>query len=354
MSLMYVLLGFWGIIEINKNKRFLFKSQANLEFHKKYSNQMHHLRDTNRWGDKKNGYLFSTIKEGFNKDNTILLQGDSWIESISEINSSTKILEDFSILSKFNIYNAGITSFAPSLMQIQYKILRKDFDINPKILIIYIDQTDIGDEFCRYRNNKIYSNSNELIRVKREKYSRATYDYSKLYFYSELNFASDLHKILKFPYKKFNYFIKRNFFQISQIKKHGYKNRNIGKCSFREIRKELLSQNLKSKEHFIETLNRYVNLLNNDDKLEKVIFVSFPHRGHLNSKYKTNVSSYIDEVLNLYDKRKIKHLNMSKLDFQEYKNKEIYKKNDIASHLKDNYHTSIFLKNILEEIKKDI
>ena len=53
-------------------------------------------------------------------------------------------------------------------------------------------------------------------------------------------------------------------------------------------------------------------------------------------------------------KKKIKHLNMSKLDFQEYKNEEIYKKNDIASHLKDNYHTSIFLKNILEEIKKDI
>ena len=76
MSLMYVLLGFWGIIEINKNKRFLFKSQANLEFHKKYSNQMHHLRDANRWGDKKNGYLFSTIKDGFNKDNTILLQYD--------------------------------------------------------------------------------------------------------------------------------------------------------------------------------------------------------------------------------------------------------------------------------------
>ena len=111
ISLIYVLVGFWGIIEINKNKKFLFKSQVNLEFHKKYSNQMHHLRDANRWGHKKNGYLFSTINDSFEKDNTILLQGDSWIESISEIDSSNKILKDFSNLYKFNIYNAGITSF---------------------------------------------------------------------------------------------------------------------------------------------------------------------------------------------------------------------------------------------------
>ena len=157
ISLVYVLVGFWGIIEIKKNEKFLFKSQVNLEFHKKYSNQMHHLRDANRWGGKKNGYLFSTIKDGFDKKNTILLQGDSWIESISEIDSSQKILEDFSNFSNFNIYNAGITSFAPSLMQIQYKILKKDFGIKPKILIIYIDQTVIGDEFCRYKNKKIYS-----------------------------------------------------------------------------------------------------------------------------------------------------------------------------------------------------
>ena len=49
-------------------------------------------------------------------------------------------------------------------MQIQYKIL-KDFDIKPKILIIYIDQTDIGDEFADIKN-KIYSNSKILLELK--------------------------------------------------------------------------------------------------------------------------------------------------------------------------------------------
>ena len=55
-----------------------------------------------------------------------------------------------------------ITSFAPSLMHKQYEILKQEFYIKPDLLIIYIDQTDIGDEFCRYKNKKIYSKNGKL------------------------------------------------------------------------------------------------------------------------------------------------------------------------------------------------
>ena len=89
-SLTYFLFGLWGLIEIGKNKNLLFKSKENYIFHRNYSNKIHHLRDANRWGDKENGYLFSIINESNKKGKTILLQGDSWIESISEINQSEK------------------------------------------------------------------------------------------------------------------------------------------------------------------------------------------------------------------------------------------------------------------------
>ena len=93
---------------------------------------------------------------------TILFQGDSWIEDISEIKQSEKMIKNFAIENNYTVYNAGITSFAPSLMHSQYKILKQDFNINPDILIYILIKLILGDEFCRYKNKKIYSKMESL------------------------------------------------------------------------------------------------------------------------------------------------------------------------------------------------
>ncbi len=49
----YLIMGLWGLIEIKNNKELIFSSQPALKFHKKYSDQIHHLRDVNNWGIKK-------------------------------------------------------------------------------------------------------------------------------------------------------------------------------------------------------------------------------------------------------------------------------------------------------------
>ena len=350
-TIIYLLLGIWGIFEIKKNSNFLFRNQENFLFHKKYSEKIHHLRDANRWGLKRNEYLFSIINE--NEKKTILFQGDSWIESISEIKNSQNLLEQFGIDNKFNIYNAGVTSFAPSLMHKQYEILKKDFKIIPNILVIYIDQTDIGDEFCRYKDNKIYSDDGIFKGVKRERFTRATYDYSKLYMYSELNFDSNLEKLLKFPYKKTLYFINRNINQVKNIINNGYKNRNITKCSFKEIMKELTNYNLDSENNFKTSLKEYLETLYLEKNIEEIYLVSFPHKKHLDNSYQINVSDYIDDVINSNKDDRLVHLNMSKLEFDKLKIEKIYKKNDLASHLTDEYHTKLFMKNILLNLKKE-
>ena len=249
-SLTYFLFGLWGLIEISKNKNLLFKSKENFIFHRNYSNKIHHLRDANRWGDKENGYLFSIINENNKKGKIILFQGDSWIESISEIKQSEKMIKNFAINNNFRVYNGGITSFAPSLMHKQYEILKQEFNIKPDIIIIYIDQTDIGDEYCRYKNKKVYAKNGKLKSISREKFTRATYDYSKLYLYSELNFQNTFNKIIKFPAKKTNYFLKRNIVRINYIFKNGYKNRNVHKCGFREIMKELENYDSNAERNF--------------------------------------------------------------------------------------------------------
>ena len=351
-SLTYFLFGLWGLVEISKNKNLLFKSKENFIFHKNYSNKIHHLRDANRWGDKENGYLFSIINKNNTKDKTILLQGDSWIESISEIKQSEEMIKNFAIKNNYTVYNAGITSFAPSLMHKQYKILKQEFNIKPDLLIIYIDQTDIGDEFCRYKNKKIYSKNGKLKSISREKFSRATYDYSKLYLYSELNFQSTLNKIIKFPIKKTNYFLKRNINQLNNILKNGYKNRSVHKCGFREIMKELENYDSDVERNFKKSLSEYLDYLANERNIEKIFIVSFPHKRHLEKTYSVDVSDYINDTLSLSKDKRINYINMSKIDFNNFNKDEIYKLNDLASHLNDFYHTEIFIKNILQNIKK--
>ena len=345
----YISFGVFGIFQINKNSKILFKTKEKLEFHRKYSEKMHHLRDSNRWGETENDYLFSVVNFDNAKSETILFQGDSWIESISEIKESSNLLKKFGKDKNYNIYNSGITSFAPSLMHVQHKILKKDFNIKPDKLVIYIDQTDIGDEFCRYNHNKIYKENGELERVQSEKFNKAIFDYTRTYQYSDLNFSGKLITILKYPTIKFKYFINRNIFQVKQIYLNGFNNRNFRKCSFREIEKVLLKNNPRAEESFKKSLLEYLDFLSLETNIKKIIIVSFPHLKHHKNKYSVNVSNYIDQVLDFHSDNRIEHLNMGNLEYLNKNYSKIYKK-DLASHLKNKYHTNLFLKKIISNI----
>ena len=346
----YFIFGIWGLFEIHKFKKLSFKNKDNLIFHREYSDQVHHLRDVNKWDNKNNNYLYSEIIWDEDHENTILLQGDSWIEDISNIKKSEQFVKKFGESKKFNIYNAGITSFAPSVMHVQYKILKNQFKILPQLLVIHIDQTDIGDEKCRYKHNKIYSTEGQLLKVQREKFTRATYDYTKIYLYSDLQLSNNFIKIIKFPYLKFRYFLQRNIKLLQQISDKGFKQRNESKCGFYEIQKELVRYDSLAENYFKKSLNEYLDFLSREDNIEKVFVTSFPHISHLKKDYKVNVSKYIDEVLYSINNKKFVHLNMNDLDFSG-KNLELYyRKNDVASHLNDEYHSKIFLKNIFSNI----
>ena len=90
----YLIIGIWGLIEIKTNDVLLFKNKIDLKFHQKYSDKVHHLRDVNKWGDKKNEYLFSQVNFDKNFSKNILLQGDSWIEDISNNENSRQFVKE--------------------------------------------------------------------------------------------------------------------------------------------------------------------------------------------------------------------------------------------------------------------
>ena len=346
---------------------FLFNDLQILKFHQKYSKLVHHLRDNDgRWylKDKPENYLFTTIKEFSTGKKNILLQGDSWIEQMSDTEhnlTSFNLIKNFANENNFGIINGGTTSHSPSLMQLHFKILEKDFDIRPNIIVAYIDQTDIGDELCRYKDKRIYDSNNILIAVKNEAYSRAAYDYTKIYNISEIALQYDS-KITR-TFKLTNFFIKYSFLRFFQkvksIEKYGWKNKNISKCWVNETLRYLINSKKSEIDYFEKRLIDYIDFLKSKKYIEKIILVTFPHKNHFsyniskNEKnlYSVNVSDIVDKVLQ--NDEKIYHLNFSELIFE----KEIILSNnefsdtDPASHLKEKYHASIFTRKIIDLLK---
>ena len=350
----YALAGIYGYIEYKRFKPYLFDNTTDLEFHYKYSNKINHLR-SEKIDEKTTGYLFNNIGD-IKSQNKILLLGDSWFDQLRLDNykESNKSLKEFSIKNDFQIINGGITSFSPSLMSIQYNLLKKEFDINPSILILYIDQTDIGDEYCRYKERKIYDDKGNLKSVKRFNFDKEIFNGLKIYKYSEIKLENNY--ILKFTRLSnfsIQYFIEKNFFRIKKIIKHGWRTgdeRNYYKCRFKVIRSFLDNKNIEANEYFKKSLTEFFDNLENQSNLEKIIITSFPHRDHIKNIYKNNISFLIDEVLKNYE-NKFFHLNLSNVSYKDFDLDQLYVVGDEASHLNPKYHNEIFIKEIIKKIK---
>ena len=154
-----------------------FKDLDSLNFYKSRSKIMNHLRNPAReiYVDGKivkspykndNEFIFNQITKGSKK--TILFQGDSWVEIINYYPEAKSFLEKN--FRDFSLFNAGITSYSPSLMKVQLDYLVNIIKMKPNYLVLYIDQTDIGDENCRYKYLKKYNSNNSLISVPYEEY----------------------------------------------------------------------------------------------------------------------------------------------------------------------------------------
>ena len=340
---------------------YLFKSIETLQFHKKYSKQIHHLRDSNgNWEIEGNyeNYLFSTINQFSTNNQNILIQGDSWMEQLNLERKSYDLISNFAKKNNLGLINAGITSFSPSLMMLQYEILETDFNFKPNIVVAYIDQTDIGDELCRYKDQSVYDNNKNLVAVKNERYSRATYDYTKIYNISEIVLLNKSQ--LKRNFKFTNFFIgygpQRLIKKIKSIKKYGWKNKEKSKCRLSVILEYIISSNKEEIYYFENKVKNYINLLISKEYIDKIIIVTFPHRNNIfkhdnsgNEKklYSINVSNIIEKIVK--NEEKIYYLNFTKLILDGIINleKDSFVKTDPASHLTEEAHANIFTKNII-------
>ena len=326
------------------------KEELNPEIIKKYSEFIPHTREkkrVNEWSDhinlNENIYFFTVLKK-FEKKNieNILIQGDSWAEGLND-KVNFFILKNYAKENNLGLINSGITSFSPSAMTNQLNILQREFEIKPSIIIATIDQTDIGDELFRYKNDeKDYFSKTLTTEIK-------SFKLNAIDNFEKLNFSS--FKLIRYLIDY--YLLNKNIFDFNKNEFIDLVYKQL-KASFFKIPKILyplhFGFSFNEKEIVKKRIKNYIEFAFKNKNLKKIYLVSHPHLKHLDKNgYKINVSSIIDEAINETNlKDSVDHINFSKM--KESKNRNIYEEGDVYSHLTDDAYSSYYLPTILNKI----
>ena len=308
-------------------------------FYDRYYKVLHHLGRLNEVdANNPSSLIFDEIGNG---KSHIVVQGDSWAKQFRS-NKSQKYLQKY--LSKHKQYKfilAGTGSYSPSVMTSQLHLLRNDFNFNPDFLIAIIDQTDIGDELCRYKN--LRKRAQGKIIVEPEPVESFEYNASVQIIDNFKMFFSN-----HFALFKIAYYIKNQI--IYKINKNNYKIR----CGRNQILSPLENGIDDSEKLYIsEVLNDYFDEAFSSLNLKELIIVTHPHKRHLSNDFILDVETLIEEAKekSIY-RKKIKSVSFSK-NLKNYSDNEIDKifiENDPYSHLNDEYFLNSFLPHILAKI----
>lgn len=321
-----------------------FLSPEDVTFYKKYSDQLNHLRSFDflkqlypSTPSTRLDYLFSKIGEGKVE---VLLQGDSWAEQFMTSLPTFFTLQNFAENRDLSLFVGGTTSYAPSVLQAQYRVLRQDFGITPKVVVGVIDQTDIGDELCRYKSQLAINQTGEhivkpysgpvLVPYHLEAYFRAidTLDSSE----------SALLKLLRYKVAK----------SIPA---------QVGGCGHEILAPLERTLSPADRDYFIERVAKYIDEVfkpfGASPPPADLILVTHFHKKHLSKEYQTNVAELVAAAVEQSKYRAhITHLNFLP---EHYKNENldlIFVTTDEFSHLTETFHRKVYTRQILNTVEE--
>ena len=333
-----------------------YPNRRAVEFYTTYMDKLHHLRDPkpNRWKLDENprNALYTIVREFANDlKSNILIQGDSWAEQFVESPQTLQYLSTIARTSSTGLVVAGISSYAPSPMTMQLRIIRKDFDMHPNKIIAVIDQTDLGDEICRYNLRRKLGSQKELVAVTPEPIdSMETFSLTEYFEHSQI-WSSRKLGILQY---------------IDRLK-HGFttwgRKEIPQRCTFSNITK-LLDGNLSQKEEeiFVNNLLGYIAEVFSEDGFKTLYFVTHPHRGHVqpdasSHRHQIDISTLVHKAIKQSKWQPfIKIIDFHFNFHQHYQNWEInkiFREGDPGSHLTDEAHATVYSKHILSKVMSD-
>ena len=379
IPIIYVILFIHTFFNLHNEFQENFKSLENLNFHEKYSKKVHHIREEGvlDWLWKKpkvEDMMFTTINKLEDKELIVLIQGDSFMEQLTNSsyymhdtnmklltngekpkNISVELVQKFKSKKKVGFVSGGTGSYSPSLMNLQLDVLEQDFKILPNVVIAYVDQSDIGDENCRYKNLRFFENG-VLKSIQPESHLmwRETFNYSEIYEKSKIRLKNNSKILQTFFLTNFNFkygFVKssirlyRKYISTNKADKE-----KLTKCYWGTIEKYLIKHHDTETEYFKDQVKKYLENMKKKEHIEKIFFVTFPHKKNFNKTYKLNVSDVIESVVK--DEKIVTHINFSKilLNDNNFNYENIYLNDGI--HLNRDNHANLFMKKILDELSK--
>ena len=379
IPIIYVILFIHTFFNLHNEFQENFKSLENLNFHEKYSKKVHHIRQEKvlDWLWKKSkveDMMFTTINKLEDKELIVLIQGDSFMEQLTNSsyykqdtnielftngekpkNISVELVQKFKSKKKVGFVSGGTGSYSPSLMNLQLDVLEQDFKILPNVVIAYVDQSDIGDENCRYKNHRFFENG-VLKSIQPESHLmwRETFNYSEIYEKSKIRLKNNSKILQTFFLTNFNF--KYGFVKSSTRLYRKYISTNkadkekLTKCYWGTIEKYLIKHHDTETEYFKNQVKEYLEKMKKKEHIEKIFFVTFPHKKNFNKTYKLNVSDVIESVVK--DEKIVTHINFSKilLNDNNFNYENIYLNDGI--HLNRDNHANLFMKKILDELSK--
>ncbi len=379
IPIIYVILFIHTFFNLHNEFQENFKSLENLNFHEKYSKKVHHIRQEKvlDWLWKKpkvEDMMFTTINKLEDKELIVLIQGDSFMEQLTNSsyykqdtnielltngekpkNISVELVQKFKSKKKVGFVSGGTGSYSPSLMNLQLDVLEQDFKILPNIVIAYVDQSDIGDENCRYKNHRFFENG-VLKSIQPESHLmwRETFNYSEIYEKSKISLKNNSKILQTFFLTNFNFkygFVKSSIrFYRKYISTNKVDKEKLTKCYWGTIEKYLIKHHDTETEYFKDQVKKYLENMKKKEHIEKIFFVTFPHKKNFNKTYKLNVSDVIESVVK--DEKIVTHINFSKilLNDNNFNYENIYLNDGI--HLNGDNHANLFMKKILDELSK--
>ena len=319
-------------------KNILLNNESNRIIIKNY-NKFNHLRDLNdkrfNYDENLNNLIFTEInKFKKNRKANILINGDSWAVRPVIDKKLFNLIKKFSIKNNLGIIVSGTSSFSPSLLSAQLDVLNNDYNIKPNIIISFIDQTDFGDEICRYKSK--IKNTNNKVTVASFKASEKD---GLLYNYEFL--LTDYNILVS---KNIN-FVKSYLYLKNKIGFYILKNKN-NKCNFEKISSYLKNKPSKNElDYFGSVIDQYIdNVFNNYNNLVQLVIIAHPHRDHILNTYNYDVSQTIYSSIKKseYESRTFLLKNLDKINISSVDNYFI--KEDPASHLTYDYYRVFIFK----------
>ncbi len=315
-----------------------FITAEEAKFYKKYASRMNHLRSFEfeklmypSATRQVTNLLFSQVGVGSRE---ILIQGDSWAEQMIVDFPSFFALEIFSEQHDVRFTVGGTNSFSPSVMEAQLGVLRRDFGQAPRIIIGTIDQTDIGDELCRYRKQIAVSQEGHHIVKPYEGAILVPYDTSHYFKLLDIldSDGSALIRLLKYKLLKL-------------------RSSPIGGCNQEILAPLTQGISEDDRDYVVSRINSYIEAVFEDSHVENLILVTHFHEKHVSGVYNLNIASLVkDAVSNSPYRSKITHLDFT---FELYSGETISKifvPGDVYSHLNDHFHRKIYTREILKKV----